>query len=77
MEVAGSCERLADDPRTNRGSVSLNELPIGFVFEGKLRNPGDHERINNSQEYRRPYRHEHCCNQVFFHVSPTPIECSR
>src|SRR5215813_12036703 len=68
-EVAGRCERLPNDPGTYDLAVALDQLPVGLTREDHLRDPRDHERINQSQQNCRHDRHQYRCYEVLHIVS--------
>jgi hypothetical protein len=53
MEIAGAREALTDDGGANDLTVAGDELAVGLVAHGELREAGDDERIDDAEENRR------------------------
>jgi hypothetical protein len=69
MKITRARKRLTDDLGADDRAIASNELPIGFVFEENLRNPGYHERINQAEQDSCPNHHKKGCDQMFLHTS--------
>ncbi len=67
MKVAGAGEWLSHDPRADDSAVAHDELAVGLVGEEHLRDAGDDQRINDSQQNGRGDGHQDCGNKILFH----------
>ena len=63
MEVARAGKWLPDDARADDLAIPRDELSVGLVGKDQLRQPGDHQRIDDPQQNRRHDGHQHCDNQ--------------
>ena len=66
MQIARAGECLADDSRAYDLSIADDELTVGFVAEEHLCQPGDDERVNDTQQHGCYDRHQNCNLQILF-----------